>query len=110
MAKLPDTTKLSPKEQKALEELLGKAGTSIAGLSSKSPLSDPAYRKRCLDLRPKFEAMAVEEGVTLAHIFTASDKPVTTYRHPTTGEVYSGRGKKPTWLVGKETEYQVRAN
>jgi hypothetical protein len=42
MAKLPDTSKLSAKEQAALDALLAKAGTSIAALASngKSPMAD----------------------------------------------------------------------
>lgn len=109
MAKLPDVSKLSAKDQKALDDLLAKAGTSLTALTSngKSPLSDPSYRKKCLELRPQFEAKAREHGVTLAHIFTASDKPTVSYRDPQTGSVYSGRGKKPSWLKGHESEYEV---
>jgi H-NS histone family len=112
MAKLPDVTKLSAKDQKALDDLLAKAGTSLTALTSngKSPLSDPAYRKKCLELRPQFEAKAKEQGVTLAHIFTASEKPTVSYRNPDTGGTYSGRGKKPSWLKGHQAEYQIRAN
>ena len=112
MAKLPDISKLSDKDQKALDALLAKAGTSVAQLASngKSPMADPAYRAKCLALRPTFEAMAVKEGVTLAHIFTASDKAPVSYRCPSTGDVYSGRGKKPTWLKGHEADYLVKAN
>lgn len=107
-----DVTKLSDKDQKALDALLAKAGTSVTALTrnGRSALSDPAYRKKCLELRPQFEAKAREHGVTLAHIFTASDKPAVSYRNPDTDDTYSGRGKKPSWLKGHETEYQIRAN
>ena len=77
-------TKFSPKE---LEKL--------------NNLSNPAYRQKCLELRPKFEEMARKKGVTLAHIFAATEKPVKTYKHPETGQRYSGRGKKPV-----EREYR----
>jgi hypothetical protein len=110
MAKLPDTSKLTAKEIQALEAMLAKAGTSIAALANKSPLADPAYKAKCLALRPEFEKLAQEKGVTLAHIFTATDKVPTTFKDPATGAVYLGRGKKPAWLVGKETEYEVRTN
>jgi hypothetical protein len=105
MAKL-DISKLSPKEQKDLNKLLRKAGSSIAAVTGKSALSDPAYRQKCLKLRPKFEEMARKEGVTLAHIFTATEKPVKTYKHPETGQTYSGKGKKPDWLKGREEDYR----
>ncbi len=110
MAKLPDTTKLSPKEQKALDDLLAKAGTSLLAMASngKSPMSDPAYRDRCIALRPTLEETCKDHGVTLAHVFTASTKPAKMYRNPTSGETYSGRGKKPGWLKGHETEFEVR--
>jgi hypothetical protein len=111
MVKLPDTTKLSAKEQKALDELLAKAGTSIAALASngKSPMSDPAYRQKCIALRPTLEQTCIEHGVTLAHVFTASNKPAKQYRDPASGAVYS-KGKKPSWLKGHEAEYLVRSN
>jgi DNA-binding protein H-NS len=48
--------------------------------------------------------------VTLAYVFTASDKPASQYCNPATGDVCSGRGMKPTWLKGYEAEYQVKAN
>lgn len=111
MAKLPDTTKLSAKEQASLDALLAKAGTSIAALSSngKSPMSDPAYRDKCIALRPHLEETCKDHGVTLAHVFTASTKPPKTYRNPTSGETYSGRGKHPAWLKGHETEFEVKS-
>jgi hypothetical protein len=110
MAKLPDVTKLSPKDQRALEELLSKAGTSLTALSGKSPLSDPAYRKKCFDLRPRLETMCMEQGVTLAHCFTISNKPRKQYKHPETGAIWASKGKKPEWLKGHEDKYEVRAN
>ena len=98
-----DISKLSPKEQKALGKLLNKGGTSIAAVTGKSALSDPAaYRQKCLALRPKFEELARKEGVTLAHIFTATNKPVKTYKHPETGQRHSGRGKKPAYREGSK--------
>ena len=64
-------TKFSPKE---LEKL--------------NNLSNPAYRQKCLELRPKFEELARKEGVTLKHIFTATR--------------YSGRGTKRTYRKGSK--------
>ncbi|KYK47672.1 hypothetical protein A1D31_30110 [Bradyrhizobium liaoningense] len=55
-------------------------------------------------------------GLTLAQIFTASDKPPSerkTYKNPTTGETwtYSGRGKVAAWAKGRDgkpnPEYEV---
>ena len=80
-----DISKYSPKE-----------------LAKLNNLSNPAYRQKCLKLRPKFEELARKEGVTLAHIFTATNKPVKTYKHPETGQRYSGRGKKPAYREGSK--------
>jgi DNA-binding protein H-NS len=46
---------------------------------------------------------------TLAHIFTASDKPIIVYRNLETGATFNGRGKKPAWLKGNEAKYEVKA-
>src|ERR1039458_278351 len=83
-----DLSKLDQKEQTAFNAMLAKMGHSVAALSGKAAMSDPVYRQKCLSLKPEFERMAHEKGVTLAHIFTASDKPVKTYKNPTTGETY----------------------
>jgi hypothetical protein len=113
MAKLPDMTKLSAKDQEALAALLAKAGTSIAALSTNgkvSPLSDPDYVAKCIALRPELEKYCVDRGVTLGHVFTASDKPRKVYKDPATGKVYESKGKKPEWLKGNEDKYEVRSN
>ena len=103
MAKLPvpDVSKLSDKEQRELDALLAKTGTSIAVLSGKNPLADPKYRKKCLELRAQFEKTAIEHGASLEHVIAATGKM---YKNPATGEVYM-KGKKPKWLEGRESEY-----
>ena len=78
-------TKFSPKE---LEKL--------------NNLSNPAYRQKCLELRPKFEEMARKKGVTLAHIFAATEKPVKIYKHPEPRQRYSSRSKKPAYREGSK--------
>jgi hypothetical protein len=72
--KSPDISKYSPKELEKLNKL--------------NNLSNPAYRQKCLKLRPKFEELARKEGVTLKHIFTATP--------------YSGRGKKRAYREGSK--------
>ena len=57
-------------------------------LAKLNNLSNPAYRQKCLELRPKFEELARTEGVTLKHIFTAAP--------------YSGRGKKRAYREGSK--------
>jgi hypothetical protein len=106
MAKLPvpDMTKLDARELKTLNDLLAKAGTSTAILSGKNPLSDPNYRKKCLELRSEFEKTAHEHGATLEHVIAAKGK---VYENPKTGEVFM-KGKKPKWLEGHEEEYLVK--
>jgi hypothetical protein len=56
-----DISKYSPKELEKLNKL-----------NKLNNLSNPAYRQKCLKLRPKFEELARKEGVTLKHIFTAT--------------------------------------
>jgi hypothetical protein len=108
-----DTTKLSAKQLKDLEALLGKAGTSVADLSkktgkAKSRMSDPAYRQLCIDLRPKVEQFCIENGVEkLQHVYTASLKERALYRHPD-GKTWNSKGKMPHWLEGRKEQYIVR--
>lgn len=102
MAKL-DVSKLEAKERAQLEALLAKTGTSIAAVSGKNPLSDPAYRKKCKDLREQFTKTAMDHGVTFEHVISVAGK---IYENPTTGEVYM-KGKKPKWLEGNEVKYLV---
>ena len=98
-----DISKYSPKELEKLNKMLSKGGSSIAAITGKSASSNPAaYRQKCLELHAKFEELARKEGVTLAHIFTATDKPVKTYKHPETGQKHSGRGKKPAYREGSK--------
>src|SRR4051812_46890728 len=58
-------------------------------------------------------------GLTLAQVFTASDKPPSErkqYKHPENGSLYSysGRGKVPGWLKGSDgkpnAQYEVKSN
>ena len=83
-----DISKYNPKELKKLNKLNNR--------------SNPAYRQKCLELRPKFEEMARKKGVTLAHIFAATEKPVKTYKHPEPGQRYSSRSKKPAYREGSK--------
>jgi len=70
--------------------------------TSLNNLSNPAYRQKCLELRPKFEEMARKKGVTLAHIFAATEKPVKIYKHPEPRQRYSSRSKKPAYREGSK--------
>jgi len=66
-------------------------------------------REKGMEARKDVEAYCLKKhGLSLQAIFTASDKPLMTYRHPTTGQTYAGRGKKPAWLIGHEAEYAVQ--
>ena len=87
-----DLTKLTPEERRMFEGLAAKAGANV------SSLSDREYRIKCLAMRPEFERMATEQGVTLDHISASRG---TWYRHPETGQTYS-KGKTPDWLPENE--------
>ncbi|WP_202758240.1 H-NS family nucleoid-associated regulatory protein [Delftia acidovorans] len=59
-------------------------------------------------------ALIREHGLTTADVFprqsqkTASKVGVAKYRDPATGATWTGRGKPPTWIVGKDrTTYQI---
>lgn len=69
-----DVNKLSYTEQLALSQLLQKTGTSIEDLNKKNVKHTPEFIAKCIELRPKYIQMAIEEGVTLHGIFTASNK------------------------------------
>jgi hypothetical protein len=111
MAKKLDTSALSAKDQKALAELLAKAGTKIEALSiggngkAPSPMSDPEYVKKCIEVvRPELDAICAKHGVKLSHVFTADKGPRKVYRHPETGETYESKGKPPAWYSAASKE------
>lgn len=52
-------------------------------------------------------ALATEYGLTAADVFPAAGKPATSmgqpkYRDPATGVTWTGRGKPPNWILGKD--------
>ena len=96
MAKV-DLSKLDPKERQQLDALLAKTGTSAAALSGGHPFSEQSYRRKCKELRSRFEKAAREEGATLEHVIAVSGK---IYQNPDTKEVYV-KGKKPKWFEEK---------
>lgn len=54
-------------------------------------------------------ALAAEYGLTAADVFPAAGKPAASmsqpkYRHPETGATWTGRGKPPNWIVGKDRD------
>lgn len=74
-------------------------------------LRQQAEKRRQLQLlkgveaRKDVEAYCLKKhGMTLAMIFTATDKAPKSYRSPT-GETWHGKGKKPEWLKGHEAQY-----
>lgn len=57
-------------------------------------------------------ALIAEHGLTAADVFpavkTKGSVGTPKYRDPATGATWTGRGKPPTWIVGKErTTYQI---
>jgi len=51
--------------------------------------------------------LAAEFGLTAADVFPAPGKPAASmgqpkYRNPETGVTWTGRGKPPTWILGKD--------
>jgi len=105
MTKLPDISKLTPDQRRELLSQLKAAN---------NPMADPEYVKRCLEMRSELATLCEKKGLTLAHVFTASNKAPKEeehFKHPQTGETYAyrGKGKKPTWLAGNEDKYRIPA-
>lgn len=105
MAKKIDLSKLDPKKQEELRRLLAEAG-SASILYGDAPLADPDYRKKCSELKSKFEREATKEGVSLSDVITMITTKI--YVNSNTNEVYT-KGKKPKWLEGNEAKYLVEA-
>ena len=75
--------------------------------------------ERAIKAKGELEQYCQEKyGLTLAQVFTASDKMPTQkqYKHPGDGSlyVYSGKGKVPGWLKGSDGKpnpaYEVKAS
>lgn len=54
-------------------------------------------------------ALAAEYGLTAADLFPVAGKPAASmgqpkYRNPETGVTWTGRGKPPNWINGKDRE------
>lgn len=52
-------------------------------------------------------ALITEFGLTATDVFPAAGKPAASvgqpkYRNPETGITWTGRGKPPTWILGKD--------
>lgn len=60
-------------------------------------------------------ALAAEFGLTAADVFPAAGKSSTSvgepkYRNPATGVTWTGRGKPPNWILGKDREqFRIQA-
>lgn len=65
---------------------------------------------RCKALKAEFTERCVEEGLSLSQVFFEGKQggiASVKYKDPTTGKTWSGRGKKPSWLIGNEREFAV---
>ncbi|AJZ62430.1 H-NS family nucleoid-associated regulatory protein [Paraburkholderia fungorum] len=51
-----------------------------------------------------YDLTAEELGFTKKHAVTRKTASVAKYRNPKTGETWTGRGRSPGWLVGKNRE------
>lgn len=52
----------------------------------------------------EYDLTAEELGFTSKPTVTRKTAPVAKYRNPKTGETWSGRGRSPAWLAGKNRE------
>lgn len=92
-----DITKLTPRQLKELKE------------QAEARLQE-SHIERCLALKQRLTKLCDDEGLTLAQVFFEGKTggPVAAkYKNPATGQTWSGRGKKPHWLIGNEKEFAV---
>ena len=100
---------LSPKE---LESLISKAQQRKEKLEARTSVTE---------VRRLLSALAKEHGYTLEEIAGGSaggrktsaakgSKVAPKYRHPGTGETWSGRGKPPKWLAAEITKGKTPAD
>lgn len=87
--------------QKELKSLISKAAQRIEMLESRTSASE---------VRRLLAALAKEHGYTLDELFgdvpratsaNKGSKVAAKYRHPTSGQTWSGRGKPPKWLAAE---------
>ncbi|HYS65230.1 MAG TPA: H-NS histone family protein [Paraburkholderia sp.] len=52
----------------------------------------------------EYDLTAEELGFTVKRTPARKPAPVAKYRNPKTGETWSGRGRSPAWLAGKNRE------
>ena len=93
-----DLAKLTPRQLKELKE------------QAEQRLEE-SHIERCKALKERFIQICEEEGVTLSDVWfegkPGGGKAEVRYRDPSTSKTWSGRGKKPHWLIGNEKEFAV---
>ena len=86
---------------KELEALIAKATQRKEKLESRTSVAE---------VRRMLAALAKEHGYSLEEVFGDGPRPASAakgtkvaakYRHPVTGETWSGRGKPPKWLAAE---------
>ena len=92
-----DILSLSPKQLKELKEQAEKR-------------LNESHIERCIAMKAKLTALCEEEGLTLSQVFFEGKQggvATIKYKNPTSGQTWTGRGKKPSWLIGNEKEFSV---
>lgn len=95
------------------EETMGESYKDL--LSKREALDEQIAQARAKELAEAVErvrAIIAEYGLTEAEVFggyrgkakTAGAKVAPKYRDPQTGKTWTGRGKPPSWIAGKERE------
>ena len=89
--------KMNPKE---LQELIANANDML----------NAGYVERVMSTKRRCQELCEAEGLSLSEVFFEGknrQKVAPKYRDPKTGATWSGRGKKPSWLNGNETEFTI---
>lgn len=92
-----DITQLTPKQLKELKE------------QAEARLNESLI-ERCVTMKAKLMALCEEEGLTLSQVFFEGKQGGVAnakYKDPSSGKTWSGRGKKPGWLLGHEKEFAI---
>lgn len=71
--------------------------------------NDPKRIERIKELKEKFEKECKKEGLTLAQVFTFSEKRLEPVKGSEPGQVWYRRGPKPQWLKDFEAKEQAES-
>jgi DNA-binding protein H-NS len=87
-----------------------------AKIAELQQLAEAARKNEIADAKAQIAAIMKDYGLTIADLTAAKAKPTkeripvaAKYRDDATGETWTGRGRSPKWLEGKDkTQYLIK--